>query len=543
MVKALSDLRSYARFLRDLPKLIRTPMTLDRAQEIVRARVRDRHRSFLGLVERAVFQNPRSPYRALFRLAGCTFGDLENRVIAVGLEPTLLELRDAGVYVTFEEFKGHAPIVRGGREIPAEPADFDNPFLSRYYRVSTGGSTGSSRQVLMDVEHLTDGLPLQLIGDCFQGFMGRPTALWFDGLPGHGPASVLGRIPSGNVPERWFTPVSRAGARPHWKFRWAERGIRLVARTSGAPFPKPEPLGLDQAHVIAEWARDALARHGRCGVRTMVSRALRVALAARERGIDLTGAIIAGGGEPPTPAKVAAIRASGAELITNYHFTEVGAVGHRCMNPADPNDQHLLLSNLALIQYPRSVPGFADLTVSSFHFTTLLDTAPKLLLNVESDDYGVVEQRPCGCPYEDLGLDVHLLGTHSFRKLTGEGMTMIGSDLIHILEVVLPSRFGGSPLDYQFVEEEDERGFTRVSLIVSPRVQLESEETVIDVLLEALGRAGHAGDLSRAVWSQAGTLRVKRMEPVWTDRGKLMPLHLASRAREASSLEEAGDPV
>ena len=50
----------------------------------------------------------------------------------------------------------------------------------------------------------------------------------------------------------------------------------------------------------------------------------------------------------------------------------------------------------------RSVPGF-DITVDGFCFTTLLPTAPKLLLNAEIDDYGVVETRSCGCPLESYG--------------------------------------------------------------------------------------------------------------------------------------------
>ena len=153
----------------------------------------------------------------------------------------------------------------------------------------------------------------------------------------------------------------------------------------------------------------------------------------------------------------------------------------------------------------------------------MLPSARKLLLNVELDDYGEIEERDCGCPWEEFGLKTHLRGVRSFRKLTGEGTTVIGTELVQILEEVLPGRFGGSPLDYQFLEEEDEKGFTRVSVIVSPRVPEASDEAIVDTVLDALA-AGH-----RALWEQAGSLRVRRQEPIWTERGKLMPLHLASR--------------
>ncbi len=57
---------------------------------------------------------------------------------------------------------------------------------------------------------------------------------------------------------------------------------------------------------------------------------------------------------------------------------------------------------LALIQRSRAVPG-TDVTVDAFLFTTLSPAAPKLLLNVESDDYGIVERRSCGCEFERRG--------------------------------------------------------------------------------------------------------------------------------------------
>jgi hypothetical protein len=254
--------------------------------------------------------------------------------------------------------------------------------------------------------------------------------------------------------------------------------------------------------------------------------ALRVCLAARDEGLDLTGAIFSGGGEPPTPAKLREITRAGARCFPTYAFTEVGSVGMSCARPVDENDQHFLKDTIALIQHPRQVPGW-EMTVPAFHFTTLLSTAPKLMLNVESDDYGVIENRSCGCPLETYGFTEHLRDIHSFRKLTSEGVTLVGSEMVRILEEVLPARFGGSALDYQLLEEEDDQGFTRLSLVVSPKISIRDEKVVVDVVLEALGRSSVAADLARAHWSQAKTLRVKRMEPVWTARGKLMPLHIA----------------
>jgi hypothetical protein len=96
----------------------------------------------------------------------------------------------------------------------------------------------------------------------------------------------------------------------------------------------------------------------------------------------------------------------------------------------------------------------------------------------------------------------------------------------HILEEVLPAQCGGSPLDYQMVEEEDDRGFTRLTIRVHPRVPLASEQAVIDTVLQALADRGGAADMSRGIWSQAGTLRVRREAPHLTARGKLIPLQV-----------------
>jgi hypothetical protein len=536
-VGRLSELVSLVRFAAGLPAFVRQKMTLDEARGIILRRMVERERNFLRSVERGVFGRPRSPYRSLLEEARCGSADLRAMVRRDGLEATLRALREAGVYVTFEEFKGLEPIIRNGREIPARPEDFDNPRFTRYYSATTGGTTGGGRRVSVDLEHLTARVPMQMVAEDIYGLIGIPTLLWFDILPGSGLGSVLTRVPYGNAPERWYSPISAGDLAPLLRYRVANRLIVEVARLSGAPVPRPKLLRLERAEVIAQWAAEALAKHGRCVVRTHVSKALRVCLAARELGIDLTGAVISAGGEPPTDAKVLEIERSGARFLSGYHFTEVGPVGLTCVNPVDRNDQHLFSDHLALIQHPRTLPGF-DVTVDAFYFTTLLPTAPKLLLNVESDDCGLLETRSCGCPWEELGFKEHIRHIRSFRKLTGEGVTLLGSEMERILEEVLPARFGGSPLDYQLLEEEDEQGFTRLNLVVSPRLSIEDERELLATVGAALQRSSPAGDLSRAVWQQADTLRIRRMEPIWTRRGKLVPLQFSRRegpAREGAN--------
>lgn len=516
---------AYAGFLRGLPAFLRQRLSVAEARAVVLRRMAEREANLIATLERAIFANPTSPYRKLMAIAGCLPSDVRELVAKEGVEGALSALREAGVYVSFEEFKGTRPIVRGSDQVEVSPEDFDNPRVTHYHAVSTGGSTGGARSVLMDLEHLTARLPMLLLGDVHHGLFGIPTVFWFEIPPGNGLDSVLQRVPIQNIPERWFSPIRGRGDGAAWQFGLATQTALAVARACGAGIPRPEYLPLSEARVIAHWAAGALRRGGVCGIRAHVSKALRICVAANEAGIDLTGAIFVIGGEPPTPAKVAEIARTGARFHSNYYFTEGGAVGSSCTTSDHPNDQHFHADHLAVIQAPRPVSGF-DLTVASFHFTTLLTSAPKVLLNVESDDFGVVEQGRCGCPWETLGLTTHIRDIRSFRKLTGEGVTLIGSEMERILEHELPARFGGSSLDYQLVEEEDERGFTRLTLLVHPSVRLSDEAAPIEAILTSLSRRGGAAEMSRGLWSQAGSFRVRREPPQYTSRGKLLPLLL-----------------
>jgi len=523
------DMKMYGRFALGLRGFLRRRITLDEARETIRRRMAEREANFLRVVERGIFGYPRSPYLPLLKLAGCELGDIRNMVRTRGLEDTLRALREAGVYITFEEFKGREPVARGGQVIPVKAEDFDNPYLSRCYFSQTGGTTGAGTRVSTDLDHLSDGAPTFMIAFDAHGILRVPTATWRGVLPdGSGFSSILRAARIGHVVAKWYTPFMNRDLRASMKYRLATWSIILIGRLSGAAIPWPEPVGLDQAAVVARWAAKALKDHGACLVDAGVSRALRVSIAAREQGINLTGATFIGGGEPPTPAKVKGITSTGARWFPNYHTTEIGHVGCGCARPLDGNDLHLFKDRAALIQYPRQVPG-SEITVNTFYFTTLLASAPKLMLNVENDDYGVIENRSCGCPLEAFGFTEHLRDIRSFRKLTGEGVTLVGSEMIQILEEVLPARFGGSPLDYQLVEEEDENGFTRLNLLVSPKIQIVDERAVIMVVLEALEHSSVAANLARTFWSQAGTFQVKRMEPITTSRGKLMPIHVVRR--------------
>ncbi len=534
----VNDLKMYGRFSRGLLQYAQQTLTLPEAERIVAERLAQRESLFLRMVERGIYGNPTSPYLALLREAACSYGDVEQMVAREGVEATLAHLRAAGVYVTFETFKGRRPLERGSLSLPTQATDFDNPFLAHHFYTETGGSTGRASRIAHDLDHHAATAPHHLLLQAAQGVLDAPMALWRGVLPdGSGINNILRSVRFRSVPEKWFSHISLRDSRHPLKYALGTYLFVLAGRLGGVPLPWPEYVPLEEAERVARWAAATVQRHERCFISVQVSRALRIALAAEAAGLDLSGAVFMIAGEPPTQAKVEAIQRSGARCFPTYGMAEVGRVGIGCANPYDHTDLHLLRDAFALVPYEHQPPTL-DSPVNAFCLTTLLPTTPKIMFNVIVDDYGIVEERACGCPLEHYGYTTHLRQIRSFHKLTGEGVTLVGSDMVHILESVLPARFGGSALDFQLLEAEDEQGFTRLFLLIHPRLAIADEQEVLSLALEALGQASPASHSARSVWQQARTLQIRRQEPVWTARGKFNSIVRSRSLGESLSPEK-----
>src|SRR5690242_5446169 len=118
MGETLEYLRMFAHFPFAVRRFAKHRLTLTEAERIVCERMAQRQENFLAMTQRAIYNNPRSPYLQLLQLAGCKFEDIQALVKQNGVEGALRELRGAGVYVTYEEFKGRKAIERGGKTIP-----------------------------------------------------------------------------------------------------------------------------------------------------------------------------------------------------------------------------------------------------------------------------------------------------------------------------------------------------------------------------------------------------------------------------------------
>ncbi len=524
----LDNVKMFARYVSGLRGFLRRPLTHDECYQRITQRLRSREASFLSVLKLGIYANPNSPYRKLLHHFGIEFEDVAKLIHQEGLRRALETLSKAGVYVTLDEFKGRKPIERSGLRINVRAQDFDNPLLTKHYEARTGGSRGVGTRLIIDFDMLThDAAYLSFFLTTFD-VEERPMGLWRPLPPGvAGMKTVLLHQKVGKPIERWFTQnplVMRPGAFKYFIFTsYALYGSRLFGR----PLPMPEHVSLEKASQVARW----LAAKKRVGTPALLctnsSSGVRVCLAAKEHGLDIAGTFFRLGGEPFTLAKAQVVADTGSRAVSKYSRAEVGRLGIPCAAPAALDEVHLLTDKVEVIQREKPVgPGGVRLDVLSY--TTLLPMCPKLMLNVEVDDYGVLEERSCGCPWEALGFMQHLHTIRSHEKLTSEGMHFLGSELITLLEEVLPARFGGHPTDYQVLEEE-EGGLPKVSLLVSPRVGPIDEEGVVATVLQGLRAFPGAKKMMADRWQEGQTLRVIRREPYATGVGKILPLHILGR--------------
>jgi hypothetical protein len=115
-------------------------------------------------------------------------------------------------------------------------------------------------------------------------------------------------------------------------------------------------------------------------------------------------------------------------------------------------------------------------------------------------------------------------------------MSVLDTDVIRVLEEVLPARHGGGPAHYQLVEDESEGGRARLRLLIHPAVGPVDPDTVADTFLAAIGPGAGIERLSSLFWREAGLLRAEVRPPLATAAGKILHLHAAPR------VAERGDP-
>jgi hypothetical protein len=511
-------MRQSARVFVYAQRLIDHPTTSAEAAEGIRSRLARRPDIFLETLERTVYAHADSPYRPLLDAAGYDLSRVRSLVGKEGVESALRRLCSDGVYVSVQEFKGIQEARRGDRVFRFNERNFTNPITGSGLSVSSGGTSGRPIATEISLSNFQLGVAHLATALAAYGLEGKPAIMWLTITHGASLWGVLSLAAVRNPVAAWFSPfpVSLLGGD---RLPASYLSLRLWGRLRGSSLPGVTQVPFGQESRILAWMGSSMANG--CAILTTPSCALRLALAAARKHTRLTGITFVTIGEPLTPAKLATIQSTGARAFSSLGFTEFGRATYGCASPVTPDEMHVCRDALAVVQRKRVV-DHAGTEVDALMFTSLLPNARRILLNMETGDYGRMTTRSCGCPLEVLGWTDHLQDIRSFEKLNAEGRLFFGSQLISLVEQTLPQRFGGDPTDYQLVEQEDEEGLTRLSVHVHPRLAGIDENAVRDCVEVVLSEAGPA---AAVLWRKADTVRVRRAPPIVTRVGKLMPLH------------------
>jgi hypothetical protein len=511
-----------------LPGFFRRRVTPQRAEQEIKNGLATRATRFLEVIRTRVYESPGSPYLKLLKHAGCEYSDLRTHVPNNGLEKTLERLATEGVYLTSDEFKGKSEVVRGSLSFKASPGDFDLRDSRPGFVTQSSGTNNrpiQSHSSIDWIERRTSFLGIALKAhDLFSS----SHAIYDAVLPGAGGMTVLlGLAQLGIAAERWFARKIPVNSRlEDYYFNLTTYLIVLSGKTFGPGFPRPELIDIDDTDRIVRWVEKRRPERKFCAIKTVVSNAVRIARSASRLGVSLAGTKFIVSGEPFTEAKAEIIKGTGAGVIVHYGYGGPFLVGFGCGNPVYLDEMHVDQNMLAVVQHTRPLHERPPL-IYPLLFTTLYTCAPILQLNVANGDYATLARRNCRCFLEEAGLGLHLYNLRSYEKFTTEGMNYFYNDLSALMEKTLPDEFGGGPGDYQLVEEEDNGGQTRLTLVVHPDVGELNEERLLTRLRAAFSNGSRGNRFMTGVWENAGTFRVKREPPYASPRGKILPLHIS----------------
>lgn len=512
---------------RGLRRLVRQPSTLEEARTVIADEVARRPERFLTSLDRLVWPHTLAPTRRLLDGAGLDREAVAALVTDHGLTGALERLRDAGVYVSYEEYQGRVEVRRGSTVFECGPADFFNPVTRADYMAATGGSGGQGTPVELSFawqRRQGRQRPVQLE---MAGVRGCPAAIWLPVFPSAaGFGAVMKNAAGGSRPERWFSqiPTDLGGIASHKQT--ANRFLPALNALARSGLPSPEHCPSDAPEPVVRWMLDALQRSGRAAITGYASSITAAARWAIENGVDLSGVAAFPASEPVTAGKLAVMREAGMKPNPMYAFTPEGTVGLQCER-CDGEDYHVWDQDVAVITRRRPRGDGAE--VDALLWTSLAEEAPRVLVNVENDDHGVVRHdETCTCSLADLGLRTRVADVRGTSKVVSAGISLDGELFDELAEIVLPRRLGGQPGDYQFVELE-RGGQTTVALRIHPRVGPVDEVDAAEALAGALAATDN-GALAASVWSGHGGLAVDRAAPIVTPAGKTLSFDRLRRA-------------
>lgn len=517
----MKDLSAGLVFLAKLPAFLRKPLSFRQAERILNNRFEKRTASFLEMLKRDVFGNRESFYGKLLQWIHCEPGDIRKLVRKEGVEGTLKELYQQGVYLTLDEFKGRKPVVRGSCRFSVEPDLLRGNPASSSLEIQTSGSSGQCLYVPVNFQYIKDRSVNVALDVAARKGLDWKHAVW--GIPsGSSLVHILELCGAGIRPTGWFSHLNPSDSRLHPRYQWGIYALRLGSLFSLAPLPRLRRASVEDPSPALRWIVEKLRSGATPHLFGYLSSIIRLCQAASEAGIQLQGAQFTVTGEPVTSSRLAYIRKTGAKALPRYGAAETGTIGYGCLKPEDADEVHLLHDRVAVIQENRTGHKIPH---GSLFVTSLLPSTPFVLLNVSLGDRGIMTRRRCNCPLGRYGWNTHLHSIYSDEKCTCEGMSFPNADLIRFIEEVLPKRFGGNPTHYQFVEAHGDNGLSVLKLLAHPSVGPVDIEAVNTIFYEAPDSKSGVETIMKSLWREARVLKVERRPPIATLSGKIRPVY------------------
>jgi hypothetical protein len=465
----------------------------------------DRNNAFLQRVE-SLRKIPEHPINTMLLLSGWSLEKLRRRLPETGLEQTLRDLAQDGIWLEADEVKCRKPLIRRGQQIPFSPVDLDH-VRGPSVPLGTSGTSGPRTKNPTDLSGFELQASYKRTMLSALGALDLPLVLYYPAPSAAGIAQLLAFALAGKPPDAWFChlPEAQSSAMP-WSF-WL-RVLAAMAAATGIRLTLPKLAEVEQPERLVTWLRRR-APHGAV-VATFAGSALRLQAYAEKICRPLPQSIFILGGEPITARKRALLENRGHRVYPWYGAVDAGRIAIGCLKPEAADDMHLLTDRFAAIEWQ-----------GRLLLTSLLPSVHKRHLNTDCGDLATVERRSCGCPLGELGLEFHLRNVRSMQKFCLEGITL-PADLVHRLaDEILPEQCGGAPTDYQLLEEEGEDGWTRLVVRVAPELVVSADkviEMVHRVLLEASGGAPALALRIRC----SGVVTVVRQHPRFSQGGKLL---------------------
>ncbi len=519
VVKVPRKARFLARRAWQVKRFLRSRITVEQAIALIARGVAERNDRFLRKLEHAVYENARSPYRKLLQAAGCELGDVRKLVDQSGLESTLRKLADAGVYLTFEEYRCWTPTVRSGRTFEFEPENLDDPRLHPQVIGRTGGSRGKPGRTTWAFSLVDQWAPHYAVFFAANGCVDVPLVFW---TPGHAEAAepMLSCVKFGQQPLHWFICQDPTGSTD----RVYAMCKLLIDRRAGR-LPSPERTPYARPQPVLDCIVALLARGKGACLSTTPSSAVKLSQLALSQGTRLDGLTCLLGAEPLTPARRETIESSGAKAAPLYGSSEAIWVGGHCGHAEHDDEVHVLADGYAVIagKTDDEMDGGSPLLFTSFSPLT-----SKILLNTDIGDRGMLGERSCDCVYGRMGCrrTIHMI--RSSDKITEFGVTFQVPDVFRVLEEALPRRLGGRTGDYQLIEERNRAGLPKYTIRVHPNVTGVEGDTVKEAFLSELAAVRSYYGFMAEIWRKEGIVHTERGVPLASRRGKVLPFHRSS---------------